>query len=41
VEYATACAKEGKVSARIDPSKTSREALVEALKKRQVSVKAN
>lgn len=41
VEYATASAKDGRVRARIDSAKTSREALVEALKKRQVSVKAN
>ncbi len=39
VEQATASFKEGKVTARIDPAKTSREALVDALKKRNVAVK--
>jgi copper chaperone CopZ len=36
VEQATASFKEGKVTALIDPSKTNRAALEEALKKRQV-----
>ena len=39
VEQATAVAKDAKITAMIDPAKTSREALVEALKKRNVSVK--
>jgi copper chaperone CopZ len=39
VEQATASFKEGRVTARVDPAKTSREALIEALKKRQVAVK--
>ena len=38
VEQATAVSKDGKVAAMIDPAKTSREALVDALKKRSVSV---
>lgn len=40
VEQATASYKEGRVTARIDPAKTTREALVEALKKRNVTIKA-
>ena len=40
VEQATARFREGRVTARIDPDRTSREALVEALKKRRVGVKA-
>lgn len=39
VEHATASYKDGKVTARIDPAKTTRDALVDALKKRSVSVK--
>ena len=39
VEQATASFKEGRVTALIDPAKTSRDALIEALKKRQVNVK--
>lgn len=39
VERATASFREGKVTARIDPARTSREALVEALKKRRVAVR--
>ncbi len=39
VEQATASFKDGKVTARIDPAKTSREALVDALKKRNVAVR--
>lgn len=39
VEQATASFKDGKVGARIDPAKTSRDALVEALKKRNVTIK--
>lgn len=39
VEYATASAKDGKLTARIDPAKTSKDALIEALKKRNVGVK--
>jgi copper chaperone CopZ len=40
VEQATASFKEGRVTARVDPAKTSRDALIEALRKRQVAVKA-
>jgi copper chaperone CopZ len=40
VEQATASFKEGMVTALIDPEKTNRAALVEALKKRQVTLKA-
>jgi copper chaperone CopZ len=40
VERATASYKDGKVSARIDPAKTNRDALIAALKKRNVTVKA-
>ena len=40
VEQATASFKEGLVTALIDPEKTTRAALVEALKKRQVTLKA-
>lgn len=40
VEQATASYKDGKVTARIDPAKTNREALIAALKKRNVAVKA-
>lgn len=40
VEQATASYKEGRVTARIDPAKTNREALVEALQKRNVTIKA-
>lgn len=39
VEQATASFKEGKVTARIDSAKTSREVLVDALKKRNIAVK--
>ena len=39
VEQATASFKDGKVTALIDPARTSRDALVDALKKRQVNVK--
>lgn len=39
VEQATASFKDGKVTALIDPSRTSREALVDALKKRNVVLK--
>lgn len=39
VEQATASFKTGQVTARIDPAKTSREALVAALKKRNVAVR--
>lgn len=39
VEQATASSKEGKITALIDPARTSREALVDALKKRSVTVK--
>lgn len=39
VERATASFREGKVTARIDPERTSREALIEALKKRRVSTR--
>ena len=39
VEQATASFKEGKVTALIDPAKTNRAALEEALKKRQVVLK--
>jgi copper chaperone CopZ len=39
VEQATASFKAGKVTALIDPEKTTREALVDLLKKRQVNVK--
>ena len=39
VEQATASFKDGKVTALIDPSKTNKDALVDALKKRQVNVK--
>jgi copper chaperone CopZ len=39
VEQATASFKEGLVTALIDPEKTNRAALVEALKKRQVTLK--
>jgi len=39
VERATASFKEGRVTARVDPAKTSREALIEALKKRGVTIK--
>lgn len=39
VEQATASFKDGKITALIDPSKTNREALVEALKKRNVVLK--
>jgi len=39
VEYATARAKDGKLTARIDPAKTSKDALIDALKKRGVGVK--
>jgi copper chaperone CopZ len=39
VEQAAVSFKEGRVTARVDASKTSRDALVEALKKRQVIVK--
>ncbi|HEX7898354.1 MAG TPA: heavy metal-associated domain-containing protein [Planctomycetota bacterium] len=40
VEQATASFKAGRVTARVDPAKTSRDALIEALKKRQVAIKA-
>jgi copper chaperone CopZ len=40
VEQATASFKDGLVTAMIDPEKTNRAALVEALKKRQVTLKA-
>jgi len=39
VEQATASFKEGRLTALIDPEKTSREALEEALKKRNVTLK--
>jgi copper chaperone CopZ len=39
VEQATASFKESKLTALIDPEKTSRDALVEALKKRSVTLK--
>jgi copper chaperone CopZ len=39
VEQATAVSKDGKVVAMIDPAKTGRDALVDALKKRQVLIK--
>lgn len=39
VEQATASFREGRLTARIDPERTSRDALVEALKKRRVGVK--
>lgn len=39
VEQATASFKEGRLTALIDPEKTNREALVEALKKRSVTLK--
>jgi hypothetical protein len=39
VEQATASFKEGKVTALIDPARTSREALIDALKKRNVVVR--
>lgn len=39
VEQATASFKDGRVTALIDPTKTSKAALEEALKKRQVTVK--
>ena len=39
VEQATASFKDGKVTALIDSAKTSRDALVEALKKRNVNIK--
>jgi copper chaperone CopZ len=40
VEQATASFKEGKITARVDASKTSRDALIDALKKREVKIKA-
>lgn len=40
VERATASFRDGRVTARIDPARTSRQALIDALKKRNVSVKA-
>ncbi len=40
VEQATASFKAGRVTARIDPTKPSRDALIEALKKRNVTIKA-
>lgn len=40
VEQATASYKDGKVAARVDPAKTNREALIAALKKRNVAVRA-
>jgi hypothetical protein len=40
VEQATASFKEGRLTARIDASKTSRDALIDLLKKRQVTIKA-
>jgi copper chaperone CopZ len=39
VEQATASFKESKLTALIDPEKTNREALIDALKKRNVSLK--
>ena len=39
VEQATASFREGRLTARIDPDRTSRDALVEALKKRRVGLK--
>ena len=39
VEQATACFREGRVTALIDPTKTDRAKLVEALKRREVRVK--
>jgi copper chaperone CopZ len=40
VEQATASFKDGRATAMIDPAKTSREALVDLLKKRSVTIKA-
>jgi len=40
VEQATASFKEGRVTARVDASKTSRDALKDALKKRNVTLRA-
>jgi hypothetical protein len=40
VEQAAVSFKEGRLTARIDASKTSRDALIDALKKRQVTIKA-
>jgi copper chaperone CopZ len=39
VEQATASFKDGKLTALIDPARTNRDALVDLLKKRQVTVK--
>ena len=39
VEWVVCSFRDGKLSARIDPAKSNREALVEALKKRQVGIR--